>query len=341
VTSRRSSLILVLLIVVALVGTALIALPGSPWHRGVKKGLDLQGGLEVILKAQPPRNHQLTPDDLDRSVAIMRSRVDKLGVASPEIRKQGSNQIVIQLAGVHDPAQAASIIGSTAQLELYDLEPSLVPPSVTVTGTPVATRNLYDLLTRVQASAKKGRPSGYVLFKPVKVTTTTGTGKNKKTKTTTTYVKAAGPIDSLHRDPSTGNAGLLDEHGGKAPKGWKVLPVPRGTVVITCSHTATLCPGDNAGIPPAGRTDYYLFKHGAYPGDSSGPFPQVTGNMLKLSGTRSDFDPNGQPVVLMQFNGKGNKAFFKVTKAEGVRGQIRKTPQHFAIVLDNDIKSFP
>jgi SecD/SecF fusion protein len=341
VTSRRSSLILVLLIVLALVGTALLALPSSPWHRGVKKGLDLQGGLEVVLKAQPPKGHKLTPEDLDRSVSIMRSRVDKLGVASPEIRKQGSNQIVIQLAGVHDPAQAAQIIGSTAQLELYDLEPSLVPPSVTVTGNPVATRNLYDLLSRVQASAKKGTPSAYVLFKPVKVTTTTGTGKNKKTKTTTTYVKAAGPIDALHRDPSTGNAGLLDAYHGKAPKGWKVLPVPARTVVITCSHTATLCPGDSQGIPPAGRTDYYLFKHGQYPADTSGPYPQVVGSMLKLSGTRADFDPNGQPVVLMQFTHKGNQAFYKVTKAEGVRGQIRKQSQHFAIVLDNDIKSFP
>ena len=129
-SSRRSHLILVVLIVLALVGTALLAVPGSPFHRGVRKGLDLQGGLEVVLKAQPPPGHQLTADDQNRSVSIMRSRVDKLGVSSPDIRKQGTNQIVIQLAGVHDPEQAASIIGSTAELELYDLEPALVPPSV-------------------------------------------------------------------------------------------------------------------------------------------------------------------------------------------------------------------
>ena len=69
----------------------------------MKQGLDLQGGLEVVLKAQPPKGHKLTPADLDRSVSIMRNRVDKLGVSEPEIRKQGSDQIVIQLAGVHDP----------------------------------------------------------------------------------------------------------------------------------------------------------------------------------------------------------------------------------------------
>ena len=82
-SSRRSHLVLVGLIVLALVGTVMLALPGSPIHRGVKKGLDLQGGLEVVLKAQPPLGHKLTSADLDRAVSIMRNRVDKLGVSSP------------------------------------------------------------------------------------------------------------------------------------------------------------------------------------------------------------------------------------------------------------------
>jgi SecD/SecF fusion protein len=344
VASRRSHLVLVCLIALALIGTALLAVPSSPFHRGVKKGLDLQGGLEVVLQAQPPRGYKLQPADLDRAVEIMRTRVDKLGVASPEIRKQGSDQIVIQLAGISNPEQAAEIIGSTAQLELYDLEPALVPPSVTLSGgQPVAIQNLFQLLSRVASAAKNSKPSGYVLFKPVDVKTTTGTGKNKKTKTTTVWVKAAGPIDTLHRDPSTGNAGLLDSHGGKVPKGWKVLPVPQNTVVITCSAKSTdLCPGDPNGVPPPGKTDYYLFKHGAYPNDRYGPYPNLTGKDLKLSGTRQDFDPTtGGPVVLMQFTNKGNKAFYQVTKNEGTRGQIQKAQQHFAIVLDNEIRSFP
>src|SRR6476469_1611927 len=343
-SSRRSHFALIRLILLALVGTALLAVPGSPFHRGVKKGLDLQGGLEVVLKAQPPPGHKLTPADLDRAVSIMRNRVDKLGVASPEIRKQGTDQIVIQLAGVHNPEQAAAIIGSTAQLELYDLETALVPPSVTVSGTPVATTNIYQLLSRTAAAAKNSKPSGYVLFKPVKVKSTTGTGKNKKTKTTTVWVKKAGPTDTLHRDKFTGNAGLLDASGGKVPKGDKVLPVPQNTVVITCSsQSATVCPESTTGfLPPPGSTAYYLFKHGPYPNDQYGPFPNLTGKDLNLSGTRADFNPtDGSPVVLMQFTGKGNKEFYKVTRNEGLRGQIRKVSQHFAIGLDDEIRSFP
>ncbi|HVU77447.1 MAG TPA: protein translocase subunit SecD [Gaiellaceae bacterium] len=350
-STRRSNLILVLLIVIALGGVALLTVPGSPWHRGVTKGLDLQGGLEVVLKAQPPKGYKLQKSDLDRSVSIMRNRVDKLGVASPEIREQPPNEIVIELAGVHDPAQAAAIIGKTAQLELYDMTPALEPPSVDATGNNVTPyTSLYKLLSAVQGRAGK-EPTGYALFHPVKVTRTTGTGKNKKTTTSTTYAlaKNGGPIATLHRDPSTGNPGLLDSHGGKVPDGWKVLKVPAKTVVVSCSaSTTSTCPP--GGLPPTGSNFYYLFKHGHYPDDryaTDGQFPNMTGKELNLGGVRQDYDPNGEPIVLLSFKGKGDKTFLQVTKNEATRGQISGAGSQcgatcaFAIVLDNEIRSWP
>ncbi len=352
-SSRRANIVLVLLIVLALCGVALLAVPGSPFHRGVKKGLDLQGGLEVVFKAEPPKGHKLTEADLDRSVDIMRDRVDRLGVASPEIRKQSPDQIVIQLAGVHDPDQAAAIIGTTAQLELYDMVPALEPPSISAANNSVvAFTNLYQLLSGVQSRAQTA-PSGYVLFRPHKVTTTTGTGRKKETHTTTTWTRVAGPIATLHHDPTTGNAGLLDTYHGKVPVGWKVLNVPARTAVVSCSAASSqVCPGDQLGTPPAGGTDWYLFKHGYYPANryaTNGKFPNMTGSMLKLSGVRQDFDPtSGEPVVLLAFNGAGNKAFLQVTKNEAVRGQIAGLTNNncgelcaFAIVLDNEIRSWP
>ena len=69
----------------------------------------------------------------------MQNRINKLGVSEPEIRKQGNDQIVIQLAGVHDPAAAAKLIGKTAQLMLFDFENDLTGPSKDVNGNPVAT----------------------------------------------------------------------------------------------------------------------------------------------------------------------------------------------------------
>ena len=174
-----------------------------------------------MLKAQPPKGHKLTSSDLDRSVSIMRSRVDKLGVASPEIRKQGTDQIVIQLAGVHDPAQAAAIIGTTAQLELYDLETALVPPSVDGERRP-AGRVRATSTTCSRGSSRRPRSAR----RPATCSSSRSRSrrrpascKNKKTKTTTVWVKKAGPIATLHRDPSTGNEGLLDAHKGKIPTG--------------------------------------------------------------------------------------------------------------------------
>jgi SecD/SecF fusion protein len=333
VSSRRSHLILVVLIVLALVGVAFLAVPSSPAHRSVKEGLDLQGGLEYVLKAQPPKGVKLTSADLDRSVSIMRNRVDKLGVSEPIITKQGSDQISIQLAGVHNVNQAATIIGSTAQLELYDLEPAVVAPSTSAAG-PVATRSLYQLLSHTTPGT--GTPSEYVLFKPVKV-------PNGKNKTKTVFARAAGPAGSLHR-ASNGNAGLLDTYKGKVPKGWKVLTVPHDTVVISCSlKTTTVCPNAATGgdVPPKGQTDYYLFKRGPYPNDRYGPYPNMKGTELKLSGTRADIDPTQGPVVLMQFTGKGNKAFHRVTRNEAIRGSIQQADQHFAIVLDDELRSWP
>jgi SecD/SecF fusion protein len=324
-TNRRSHLIIVGLLLAALAGVAALAIPGSPVHKKLTLGLDLQGGLEVVLKAQPAKGQKLDSSALDRSVSIMRQRVDKLGVAEPEIRKQGSNQIVIQLAGVHDPAKAAAIIGKTAQLELYDLETSLTGPSLTAAGNPQETTNLYKLLLAVESQAKRGAPEAYYTF-----------GKNK--------VKFAGPS----ADRATA---LKDAAAAKLKKPYTVLAVPHNTVVITCDSTEVVCPGNSGAqggdtVPPPrpGKSYYYLFTHDPSKKavDDVKGVPQMTGSDLKLSGTRQDFDPTtNEPVVLMQFTGSGSHKFQQVTAAEYTRGQTRQIPQHFAIVLDREIRSFP
>ncbi|MGH3000875.1 MAG: protein translocase subunit SecD, partial [Gaiellaceae bacterium] len=121
-TERRKYLILMGAILAAVVGAVLLAVPGSPIHQKPTLGLDLQGGLEVVLKAVPPKGQSVDASGMTTAVSIVQSRIDKLGVSSPEVRKQGTDQIVVQLAGVHDPAKAAAIIGKTAQLQLFDFE---------------------------------------------------------------------------------------------------------------------------------------------------------------------------------------------------------------------------
>jgi SecD/SecF fusion protein len=313
--TRRASIIVVGLVVAALVGVVLLAVPASPLHKKVTLGLDLQGGLEITKQAVPPKGRKLTKEDLTRSVSIMRDRVDRLGVSEPEIRTQGSDQITIQLPGVKDPETAAKIIGKTAQLELFDLEANLLPPSIDAQRFPVAKKSVYDLLAGQQALASKGTSDQYWLF-----------NKQKKL--------VAGPV-------STKKAALA-KHNGKVPDGWKLFAVPPGAVVVSCGIGEVVCPGVNQSNPTSNY--YYLFRY------TPPTVPEMTGSDLKLSGTRQDFDPTTQqPIVTMQFTKKGAKKFAEITRQEAQRGKLlsntigqgTQIDQHFAIVLDREIKSWP
>jgi SecD/SecF fusion protein len=305
--NRRSSFYVIGLLVAALVAVALLAIPRSPVHKSPTLGLDLQGGLQVTLQAVPPPNKTLTSADLDRSVEIMRSRVDKLGVSEPEIRKQGSNQIVIDLPGVKNPEAAAQIIGKTAQLELFDLETSLVGPSISINGFPVEHTSLYQLLAGVQSQTTGKGSTAFYVFKK----------SSKKL--------VAGPFTTKQQ---------AEKALRKA--GRELFAVPRNMVVVTCGQSAVVCPGANGqGVSPT-QTYYYLFKY------TPPSVPQMTGEDLKLSGTRADFDSQtGQPIVTMEFTKKGGKSFQDITADEWIRGKTKQAPQHFAIVLDREIRTFP
>jgi SecD/SecF fusion protein len=312
--SRRNSFLVLGLLAAALVGVVLLAIPASPIHKSPTLGLDLQGGLEVTLQAVPPPNRDLTEEDLDRSVEIMRSRVDKLGVSEPSIYTQGDDQIVIQLPGVEDPQAAAEIIGTTAQLELFDLEKSLVGPSITIRGEPVETPSLYALLAQVQAQARGDASEAYYIVNP--------------------------KTERVVSGPYASEEDALRAVGGELPANRRLFAVPEDMVVITCGEGAVVCPGaGGAGVPPD-RTYYYLFDY------DPPNVPQMTGEDFKLSGTRADFDTSpggaGRPIVTMEFTGAGSEKFEDITRELWTRGNLRNdTPQHFAIVLDREIKTFP
>jgi SecD/SecF fusion protein len=317
--TRRSYLVLVSLIVLALVGVGLIALPQSPFYKSPVLGLDLQGGLEVILKADPPPGRQITENDLKRSETIIRNRIDKLGVSEPIVARQGEDQISVQLAGVTDVNRARDLIGKTAQLEFYDLEGDLVPPSIS-RGFPIPNERLYDLLAGQQSSIQEGGGKEWRVFDVA----------SKKV--------VAGPFPTK---AAAENSEKFKEGG----KDVRVLGVPKNRIVITCTaKSAVICP-PGASTPVPGLTYYYLFKY--QPENSEQPIPEMKGVDLKLSGTRQDFDTtSGEPIVLMQFTKDGTEKFGDITRELAQRGKRvsfggQDQFQHFAIVLDNEIRSWP
>ncbi len=83
---------------------------------GIKRGLDIAGGLYVLLEAVETGDEELDEDAIDRAITVIRMRVDELGVAEPIIAAQGDNRIRIELPDIEDVEQARDIIGRTAQL---------------------------------------------------------------------------------------------------------------------------------------------------------------------------------------------------------------------------------
>ena len=87
---------------------------------GIKRGLDIAGGLYVLLEAKETGDEKVDADVIERTMAVIRNRVDELGVAEPVIAPQGRNRIRIELPDIDDPEKAREIIGSTARLSFVD-----------------------------------------------------------------------------------------------------------------------------------------------------------------------------------------------------------------------------
>lgn len=88
-----------------------------PVKDAIKYGLDLRGGVYVVLEAKPSEGKGVSSETLDRAVATIRNRVDALGVSEPLIIKQGENRIRVELPDVTDSERAVELIGRTAQLK--------------------------------------------------------------------------------------------------------------------------------------------------------------------------------------------------------------------------------
>lgn len=100
-----------------LVLVALAVWQFTPLDQKIRKGLDLQGGLSVILTAKATAKSPVTPQAMDRAELIVRNRVDRLGVSEATVQRQGTNSILVQLPGISDPQGAIKLIGSTGQLQ--------------------------------------------------------------------------------------------------------------------------------------------------------------------------------------------------------------------------------
>jgi preprotein translocase subunit SecD len=124
---RRNLVIpLVLIVAIAFGSLALTIAAGNE----PELGLDLQGGASVVLS--PPAG--VPGDVLDQAIEIIRNRVDALGVAEPEITRQG-DAVIVELPGVKDQQRALEIVGQTAELRFRPVLEVLPPEGAETTTT--------------------------------------------------------------------------------------------------------------------------------------------------------------------------------------------------------------
>lgn len=115
----RTRQIVSLLVTAVLVIAAIVAF--TPLETRIRKGLDIQGGLSVVLAARESGGEAVTSADMDRAVLIVQNRVNGLGASEATVQKQGTDSILVQLPGIEDADAALETLGSTGRLEFVDV----------------------------------------------------------------------------------------------------------------------------------------------------------------------------------------------------------------------------
>ena len=309
--NRRNLLILALVLGIAAAATAGVVV------KGFTQGLDLKGGLEVVLKAQPRKGQQVTSTILDEAAAVMGRRIDPNGVKQPEIRTSSADgTIEIALPGVKDPNAVANLLtaGKLLNFDFFQYlnriswvnnQPNTVNPI----------QSAYDLLTQADkryGKTPKQTPSEWGLF---------GAKSHRPFGHTQLLPTKEQVLAQAHRKP------------GDQPKGTVWLYVPNRTLAVSCpAAVMNGCYGSSA----TSGTVWYLFNQPK-------PSQVVTGEMI--SSASSTTDQNGQPIVSIGYKGQGAQNFLNLTYTTAQRGL--QNPSIFpngapnAIIVNNQLVSSP
>lgn len=111
-------------------------------------GLDLRGGTSITLQTSDGPGVEANAASTDRTIEVLRRRVDGLGVAEPTIARVGDTRVLVELPGVSDTAGAVAAIGQTAQLTVHPVldigDPAAVPAEPDASVDTAAELTLLD-----------------------------------------------------------------------------------------------------------------------------------------------------------------------------------------------------
>lgn len=125
---RRDFLWLAAIIAIAVAGIWIVQNPEYP----IRQGLDLQGGLQVLLEADVPAEQEVTTEQMRTARQIIEQRVNALGVTEPVVQTVDNRRILVELPGLDRPEDAIELIQGTALLEFVDTGPNPLPEGMCI-----------------------------------------------------------------------------------------------------------------------------------------------------------------------------------------------------------------
>lgn len=291
-------------------------------------GLDLQGGVSVVLQPE----ESVPSDRLDQAIEIIRNRVDAIGVAEPDIVRQG-DAIVVQLPGVQDQQRALELVGQTAELRFRPVLGTLGPAGSETTTTTAPPAEGSTTTT----AAGDGS-----------TTTTAGDGDGGDGdggSTSTTEAPDGDAFSDLGRPPAAATAGLAPGESAQAqPSTTATTAAGEGSTTTTAPETTTTTiPLTEEGTTP--REDDLPEAQVVLPGREDDPTryvlgpTQLTGEALNTADARFD-ETTGQWAVFPEFTGDGI-AGFNAVAAQCFNREPTCPTQQLAIVLDGVVQSAP
>ncbi len=294
----------------------------------INLGLDLQGGMRLVLEVQKSAVEHNDKDLLDRAYTVMENRINGLGVAEPVIQKQNDNRLIIELPGLSDSKKAKEVIGSTAQLEFKILrEPAELLKAVQTIDATLSGKKLdsSDSTKRADSLSADSATKAAAQVAAASILTGADTGKSQSAAPAT---PTTGPKSISQFLSEMGNQlavkkndrSVVTDIFARADVKAALEHVGLGANQFLWSHSVE--------VNPQTKEEYYLLYYVKAK-------PELRGDVLKDArpGIAQGGMSAGEQIVEFEMNNDGARKFARVTGAN--------VEKFLAIVLDSTVYSAP
>ncbi len=347
---RRRNIFVLLFVLGLLIVSTIIVI-----KKPAELGLDLQGGIELTLQARPtPQLPEVTNEAMERSVDIIRSGCDKLGVSEIEVSRLGPDQISVGIPGATDVGSATDCATTPARLYFYDWQNNLVGPAKEL-GTDLGTQDPDAVQEQVREKwiaadrlPTEGQNRTFINQGAEPTMWDAVNLASEQPRVADCPNCASGDKYYLFEDneshelisgPVADKQDLyFDAQGRPLKQEGIVKKVPQGTVVVEELATD---PENGRTIEDESQAGYFVLEDNA----------ELSGSDIKDPQQQTD-PVTSAPNVTFDFTDDGRKAFQTITRRIAQEGAARSVgipdpatsaalSGNFAIVLDNEVVSRP